>query len=228
MAKKIGILGFGKLGTVLASLAVKAGYQVFVSASSSPDKIKLTAAALVPGAIPLFTEDMLTKTDVVILAFPLGKYKQLKSSLFKDKIIIDATNYWWESDGIRNDLQDPLISTSELIRDHLAAKHFVKAFNHIGYHDLLDYADQKNPKKAIAIAGDDQMSLAQTAQIVLDFGFQPLLIGSLHQGIMLQPGSNVFGANLDKKTLGKALMDFKNSDWGQKVVHVDRSSYSAE
>ncbi|KGO31904.1 hypothetical protein Q757_04245 [Oenococcus alcoholitolerans] len=72
------------------------------------------------------------------------------------------------------------------------------------------------------------MSLAQTAQIVLDFGFQPLLIGSLHQGIMLQPGSNVFGANLDKKALSKALMDFKNSDWGRKVVHVDRSSYSAE
>ncbi|MCV3295524.1 MAG: NAD(P)-binding domain-containing protein [Oenococcus sp.] len=222
MADKLGILGFGKLGTVLGQLAVRAGYDVYIAGSGTTDKIALTADILLPQAHLMLAKELLGQVDVVILAFPLGKYRTLDPLLFKNKIVIDAMNYWWETDGRHPEFQDPVLSTSEMVQAHLNQSHVVKAFNHMGYHDLLDYADQSDPKKAIAVAADDVPSRAVVAEIVKRLGFQPVILDSLAEGIKLEPGTNVFGADFNRAELLNAIDHYFETDFGKKILQSSK------
>ncbi len=203
----VGILGAGKVGTVLARLAIAAGYEVLIAGSGDPGKIELTIDVLAPGAVAVWPTQAARRADIVILALPLSKYQKLPVAEFAGKLVIDAMNYWWETDGERDDLADPEISTSNVVQEFLPLSNVVKACNHMGYHDLDELAQGAGVlgRKAIAVAGNNSVALATVSDFVDSLGFDPVIAGSFRDSVKLQSGRAAFGASVSAADLKELL-----------------------
>ena len=143
--------------------------------------------------------------DIVVLAIPLHRFADIDPALLNGKVVVDAMNYWPASDGVLTAFEDG--GSSEIVARRLAGSTVVKALNHIGYHELEDRARPPGApdRRAAGVAGDDPAAAATIARMLDRIGYDPVRLGSLRAGRVLQPGGPVFGAVLTLPEFERAV-----------------------
>ncbi|MEU2979910.1 NAD(P)-binding domain-containing protein [Streptomyces hirsutus] len=206
MTGRVGILGVGRVGTAMARQSLRAGYEVALASSGDPAKIELIVEVMAPGATAVAAEEAVRTSDLVVLAIPLPEYTSLRPALFTDRVVVDAMNYWAETDGRLPALAN-WASSSEMVAGHLTGARVVKTFNHIGYHDLeTDHAPPGSPRRrALAVAGDDASSRAMVGELIERIGFDAVDAGPLAAGAAFEPGTEIFSGRHDRVTLRHEL-----------------------
>lgn len=207
VAERIGVLGAGHVGPVIARVAIDAGYHVSIAASGDPERIALIARVLAPGAEPRWAAEAVDDADIVVLAIPLHKLAAFDSALVVGKLVVDAMNHWPPVDGMPQLFDDRRYGSSEIVQQRLERSTVVKTLNHIGYHELdVDRQPVGSPqRRALGVAGDDASAVAVVANVIERIGYDTVRLESLSAGRLLEPGGPVFGASLHRPEFERAL-----------------------
>jgi predicted dinucleotide-binding enzyme len=204
---RVAVLGAGHVGPVIARLAIDAGYPVSIAASDDPENIALITQVLVPGAEPRWAADAIENSDLVVLSIPLHKFAAFDPALVAGKLVVDTMNYWPPIDGVREMFEDPAYGSSEIVARRLADSTIVKTLNHLGYHELDDDRRRAGSpdRRALGVAGDDPAAVTVVADFIERIGYDPVRLGSLRAGRLLEPGGPVFGVALRRSEFESAL-----------------------
>jgi 8-hydroxy-5-deazaflavin:NADPH oxidoreductase len=186
---RLGIVGAGKFGTTLARGAVAAGYDVAISGSGPADNIALTVAILAPGAHAATTAEVVHHADLIVLAVPTHRFRELPSDTFAGKILVDAMNYWQPVDGDDPELAGAANGTSAIVQEHIPSARVVKSLNQLGYHQVEENLRPPGAPDRIAMgaAGDDRLAVREVMTLLDRLGFDPIEAGPLENGLALEP-----------------------------------------
>lgn len=203
---RIAIVGAGKVGTAIARVSLSAGHDVEISGSGSPVDIALIVEVVAAGARAAWTSEAAAKADIVVLSTPFPKYMTLSPEMFQEPVVIDAMNYWPPTDG-QVAFEEP--SSSEAVAAHLRKPRLLKSFGHIGYHELEEWRRPVDhpERRAMALAGAEVDDLERASSYIDSLGYDPVVVTPLARGSLFEPGHPVFGAELSRDSLRRALSD---------------------
>jgi predicted dinucleotide-binding enzyme len=191
----LGLIGAGHIGSQLARLAIKNGYDVVVSNSRGPETLGSLVAELGPRARAATPAEASAAGDMVVVTIPLKAIDSVPVDPLKGKIVIDTNNYYPQRDGHIPALDNESTTTAELLQQHLPRSKVVKAFNHI--HAATLTTDGQPPgtpnRRALVIAGDDAPAKAAVSKLIDQFGFDVVDAGPLSEGWRIQRDTPGYG-----------------------------------
>jgi 8-hydroxy-5-deazaflavin:NADPH oxidoreductase len=204
---RLGIVGAGKFGTTLARAAVASGYDVAISGSGPADTIALTVDVLAPGARAATTAEVVRHADLIVLAVPTHRFRELPPDLFAGTILIDATNYWEPVDGDDAELATAIDGTSAIVQERFPSARVVKSLNQLGYHQFEETRRDRGAPDRIAIgaAGDDQLAVRTVMRLLDRLGFDPVDAGPLNNGLTLEPDGSPIAATHGANELARLV-----------------------
>jgi predicted dinucleotide-binding enzyme len=203
----IGLIGAGKIGSQLARLAVKNGYDVVLSNSRGPETLADLVKELGPKARAATPVEAAKAGDIVVVTVPLKAVDKIPVEPLAGKIVIDTNNYYPQRDGHIAALDDESTTTSELLQAHLPKSKVVKAFNHIYAAELTTHGQPAGPpnRRALVIAGDDAAAKATVTKMLDAFGFDTVDAGPLAEGWRIQRDTPGYGPRRNAEELRKDL-----------------------
>jgi predicted dinucleotide-binding enzyme len=207
----IGFIGSGHIGSTLARLATKAGYDVVLSNSRGPETLADLVADIGPKARAATAEDAAAAADIAVVTVPLKAYEAVPVEPLAGKVVIDTNNYYPQRDGELPELESETTTVSELLQRHLPTSQVVKAFNHIYFEDLASQGEPAGTpgRRALAIAGDDVDAKKTATALIDEFGFDVVDVGPLAEGWRYQRDTPAYVDRFDADELRAKLGEAK-------------------
>lgn len=191
--KKIGILGTGTVGDVLADGFLKHGYEV-VRGSRDPAKLaawKQQAGA--KGSVGTFADAAKAAQVVVLAVKGTAAEEALKLAGLPNlagKVVIDATNPIADvppKDGVLAFFT----TTSESLMERLARlapkARFVKAFSCVGSGFMVNPSFPGGEKPTMFICGDDAAAKQEVKAVLTQFGWDSEDVGGVASARAIEP-----------------------------------------
>src|SRR6476469_6899529 len=207
---KIGIIGAGNIGGNLTRRFRALGHDVDVANSRGPQT--LGALAKETGATAGTVAEAARDKDVVVVTIPMKNIPTLPKNLFtsakRGTVVIDTGNYYPQQRDGRIDAIEQGMAESAWVAEQLG-RPVVKAFNNIYAQHLLERGAPKGTTGRIAlpIAGDDVSAKAVVTRLLDELGFDAVDAGPLAESWRQQPGTPVYGTDLDADGVRRGLAD---------------------
>jgi predicted dinucleotide-binding enzyme len=206
---KIGIVGAGTIGSALAATLVPIGHEVEIANSRGPETLGDVAADT--GATPVSSADVVRGKDLVVVTIEQYRVTELVDAAIFDgvpaeTIVIETNNYYpRERDGRIAAIEEGL-TESEWVAGQIGHA-VIKVFNNIYFEHLRKRGQAAGTPGRIAlpVAGDDPESKRAVLSLVDALGFDALDAGTLAESWRQQPGTPVYGTDLDATAAREAL-----------------------
>jgi predicted dinucleotide-binding enzyme len=209
---KIGIIGAGNIGGTLARRLTALGHQVFIANSRGPETLAALATEI--GAKAVTVEEAARAGEVVIVSIPLRNIARLPIGLFdgvpESVVVVDTGNYYPRQRDGRIDPIENGDTESRWVSNQLG-RPVVKVFNTIYAQHLAEFGKPKGApdRFALPVAGDDQRAKDIIIRLLDELGFDGVDAGGLDDSWRQQPGTPVYGPNLDAEGVRRALAEAK-------------------
>jgi 8-hydroxy-5-deazaflavin:NADPH oxidoreductase len=206
----VGIIGAGQIGGSLTRLLTGLGHTVRVSNSRAPETLADLVAET--GATAVWAAEAAVDADLVIVSIPQRSVVDLAPGIVSTARtgapVIETNNYYpRERDG-RIEAIEAGTPESAWVAEQLGAPVF-KVFNGIFWKHLLEGGLPRGSAGRIAlpVAGDDPAGKRIVSDLVDELGFDPVDAGALAESWRQQPGTPVYGADLDAAGVVRALAE---------------------
>jgi predicted dinucleotide-binding enzyme len=203
---RIGIIGSGQQGGAIGLQWIKAGHEILFS-SRHPEELADLIRQAGPRARAGLPQEAATFGEVVLIAVPYGALPQVGrdfAAMMRGKIVIDCGNPREDRDGPM--AADAITKgTGVASAEYLPGVRLVRAFNALSAVQVEREAHRSGEKIGIPIAGDDADAVATVVELVVDAGFDPVVVGSLARAREFDRGTPVYVRGMTAAQLKAAL-----------------------
>jgi predicted dinucleotide-binding enzyme len=203
---RIGIIGSGQQGGAVGLLWAKAGHEILFS-SRHPEELTELVQRAGPRARAGLPQEAATFGHVVLIAVPYGALPQVGQDyapLMQGKVVIDCGNPRADRDG---PMADEAIrkGTGVASAEYLPGVRLVRAFNALSSVQVEREAHRPGERLGVPIAADDPEATRIAAELVIDAGFDPVVVGPLARAREFDRGTPVYVRGMTAAQLRAAL-----------------------
>jgi 8-hydroxy-5-deazaflavin:NADPH oxidoreductase len=212
---RIGVIGSGQVGQVLAAGLKKHGYDVKIG-SRTPAKLSAFSKSAAIDAATF--ADVAAWAEGVVLAVKGAAadeaVREAGAENVDGKLVLDTTNPISNEppeDGVLRFFTSPNDSLMERLQTAFPGARFVKAFNSVGSALMVNPAFAGSVKPTMFYCGNDADAKSAVAKIIGQFGWEPADMGTAKAARAIEPLCQLW-----------CIPGFRQNAWADHAFHLLR------